>query len=53
MNDVEDTVFMVNIIPHTWQQTTLQYAQTDSLVNLEIDMLARYMMRMLDVRGMK
>lgn len=53
VNDVEDTVFMVNIIPHTWQQTTLQYAQTDSLVNLEIDMLARYMMRMLDVRGMK
>jgi riboflavin synthase len=45
VNDVEDDVFGVNIIPHTWEVTTLGGLQAGSRVNLEIDMLARYLAR--------
>lgn len=47
VNDVEDDVFGVCIIPHTWQNTTLQYRQPGDNLNIEIDMLARYVARML------
>ncbi len=39
--------FQVAIIPHTWQVTTLSELQPGSRVNLEIDMLARYVARMI------
>lgn len=39
--------FQVAIIPHTWQVTTLGQLQPGSRVNLEIDMLARYVARMI------
>ena len=45
VNDVEDDVFGVNLIPHTWDVTTLGRLQPGSRVNLEIDMLARYLAR--------
>ncbi len=45
VNDVEDDVFGVNIIPHTWEVTTLGRLVPGSRVNLEIDMLARYLAR--------
>ena len=45
VNEVEDDVFGVNIIPHTWDVTTLGRLQAGSRVNLEIDMLARYLAR--------
>ncbi len=45
VNDVEDDVFGVNIIPHTWEVTTLGGLGPGSRVNLEIDMLARYLAR--------
>jgi riboflavin synthase len=45
VNDVEDDVFGVNLIPHTWEVTTLGALGTGSRVNLEIDMLARYLAR--------
>ena len=48
VNEVEGDVFGVNIIPHTWQQTTLQDRQVGDALNLEIDMLARYVARILD-----
>lgn len=37
----------INLIPHTLQQTTLKYLEAGAAVNLEIDMLARYVERML------
>lgn len=50
VNSVEDTGdatrFGVNIIPHTWQVTSLSEAGPGSPVNLEIDMLARYLARL-------
>lgn len=45
VNEVEDDVFSVNLIPHTWDVTTLGGLAVGSRVNLEIDMLARYLAR--------
>ena len=45
VNEVEDDVFGVNIIPHTWEVTTLGRLAPGARVNLEIDMLARYLAR--------
>jgi riboflavin synthase len=45
VNDVEDDVFGVNLIPHTWDVTTLGELKPGVGVNLEIDMLARYLAR--------
>ena len=39
--------FELAIIPHTWAVTTLNQLQPGSSVNLEIDMLARYVARMI------
>ena len=45
VNEVEDDVFGVNLIPHTWDVTTLGDLKAGDPVNLEIDMLARYLAR--------
>ncbi len=55
VNDVRDaddgtTHFTVNIIPHTAQHSTLGALQERSELNLEIDVLARYLKRMADAR---
>ena len=39
--------FQINIIPHTHQVTTIRLLRKGSKVNLEIDLLARYLERML------
>ncbi len=43
--------FMLNIIPHTADVTTLGTLAAGSKVNLEIDVLARYLQRMQALRG--
>jgi riboflavin synthase len=45
VNEVEDDVFGLNLIPHTWDVTTLGALTPGARVNLEIDMLARYLAR--------
>jgi riboflavin synthase len=45
VNEIEGEVFGVNIIPHTWDVTTLGRLAPGAKVNLEIDMLARYLAR--------
>lgn len=45
VNAVEGRTFGVNIIPHTWEATTLGRLKPGDAVNLEIDMLARYLAR--------
>jgi riboflavin synthase len=45
VNEVEGDVFGVNLIPHTWDVTTLGDLAPGDPVNLEIDMLARYLAR--------
>ena len=56
VNAVDDrpdgtTEFTLNIIPHTAQMTTLGDLVAGRSVNLEIDVLARYLKRMEDVRA--
>jgi riboflavin synthase len=49
VRDAEDgTHFAVNIIPHTWSVTSLGDLTAGREVNLEIDVLARYLKRMRD-----
>ena len=45
VNEVEGRTFGVNLIPHTWEVTTLGALRPGATVNLEIDMLARYLAR--------
>ncbi|MDP2764391.1 MAG: riboflavin synthase, partial [Brevundimonas sp.] len=45
VNAVEGRLFGLNIIPHTWEATTLGALKPGDAVNLEIDMLARYLAR--------
>ena len=44
----EGTTFGLNIIPHSWTATTLSTLRPGQPVNLEIDVLARYLARMKD-----
>jgi riboflavin synthase len=46
VNEVDDAAFGVNIIPHTLQETTLGDLKPGDPVNLEIDVLARYIARL-------
>jgi riboflavin synthase len=46
VNDVEDARFGVNIIPHTAEVTTFGALQAGCRVNLEVDLLARYVARL-------
>lgn len=45
VNSVDGRRFGVNIIPHTWEATTLGELKVGDAANLEIDMLARYLAR--------
>lgn len=46
VNEVEGNNFTVNIIPHTLENTAIIHYQLDTLVNLEIDLVARYVERL-------
>jgi riboflavin synthase len=50
VNEVEGDVFGVNIIPHTWEKTTLSQLKEGDMLNIEIDMLARYVARALEFK---
>jgi riboflavin synthase len=47
VNEVTGAVFNVNLIPHTLLMTTLKELHTGAKVNLEIDLIARYVERMM------
>jgi riboflavin synthase len=47
VNDIHDSNFGVNIVPHTLQATTLSELGVGSEINLEVDLLARYIERLL------
>lgn len=53
VNEVEDDaqgcIFGVNIIPHTQEETTFHSAAEGDRVNIEIDILARYVARLKDM----
>ncbi len=47
-NKVKGSTFSINLIPHTVEATTLKRLAAGSRVNLEVDLIARYVERMLN-----
>ncbi|MFM2482274.1 riboflavin synthase [Celerinatantimonas sp. YJH-8] len=47
VNEVSDHLLRLTIIPHTSEQTTISQWRGGSLVNLEVDVVARYLERLL------
>ena len=47
VNEVAGSAFGVNVIAHTQQETTFGGLNPGAAVNLEVDMLARYVARLL------
>ena len=43
--------FTVRIIPHTWAETNLSDLQVGDAVNLETDMLGKFVLRQLELKG--
>ena len=43
VNDVDKDFFTVNIIPYTWMHTSFKNYNIGTVVNIEIDILARYL----------
>lgn len=52
VNEVVADSFGVNIIPHTQKETIFGILQAGDKVNIEIDMMARYLDRLLQQRGL-
>ncbi|HEX9813162.1 MAG TPA: riboflavin synthase [Burkholderiales bacterium] len=51
VNGVEGERFTVTLIPHTLGATTLDLLQVDAIVNIEVDLVARYLERLLTSSG--
>ena len=51
VNAVEGRVFELNIVPHTLAETTMGTFRPGRRVNLEVDVIARYLERMLAADG--
>lgn len=51
VNDVEENRFGVCIIPHTLEVTTLGRLESGHAVNIEVDMIARYLERLMSTTG--
>ncbi len=55
VNQIEDEangcLMHINLIPHTLENTTLQYLKAGSIVNLEVDLIARYVERMMSFKS--
>ncbi|WP_207060858.1 riboflavin synthase [Motiliproteus sp. SC1-56] len=47
VNGVEGACFELNIVPHTLEQTLIKYYSVGRRVNLEVDLIARYLERLL------
>ncbi len=46
VNEITQDEVSINLIPHTMQNTIMQFAKAGDAVNLEIDLIARYVERM-------
>ena len=47
VNSIDKSTFSVNIVPHTLQMTNLGDCVPGKILNLEIDVIARYLERLL------
>ncbi|EKO3492678.1 riboflavin synthase [Vibrio fluvialis] len=48
VNDLRKNAFKLTIVPHTTQETTIDHFQVGRKVNLEVDVLVRYLERLLN-----
>ena len=48
VNEIQDCVLSVNLIPHTLEQTNLGQLKINDKVNIETDTIARYVEKMLN-----
>ena len=48
---VDERRLDVQIIPYTWDHTTLKHARTGDVVNLEVDILGKYVVRVAELAG--
>jgi riboflavin synthase len=46
VNKISQDIFSMNLIPHTLEKTSLQFLEEGSSVNIEVDLIARYVERM-------
>lgn len=46
--ELKGNTFSIHIIPHTWEVTTFQYLKPGSVVNLEIDLLGKFVKRLVE-----
>ena len=51
VNRVDDVHFEINIVPHTIQETIIGHYQSGTKINLEVDVIARYLERLLQQSG--
>jgi riboflavin synthase len=50
---VDDRRFDVQVIPYTWEHTNVRFAKVNDLVNLECDMLGKYVLRAMELARTK
>jgi riboflavin synthase len=51
VNTIENNIFSVNLIPHTLDHTNLGLLSVGDSVNIEIDTIARYVEKMLNIKA--
>lgn len=51
--ELNEKTFKVGIIPHTWNHTNLQSKKIGSPVNLEFDVIGKYVDRIIDLKNLK
>ncbi len=47
--DVKETTFKAAIIPYTWQHTNLQFLKEADIINLEFDLIGKYILRNIEI----
>lgn len=47
VNEIKDNIFQINLVPHTLQETIANDYQVGDKINIEVDLLARYLERLL------
>ena len=53
VSSVQESCFRVTLIPHTLSHTTLGHCVVGAQLNLEVDLVARYLARLLETRGLR
>jgi riboflavin synthase len=48
INKIENNIISINLVPHTIENTQLRYLQKEDKVNIEIDMIAKYITKLIN-----